>query len=131
MQRDIVSTTSAPAAIGPYSQGVKASGKFLYTAGQIPLDPSTMEVVGTTAAEQCKQVMKNLQAILTAAGTDFDHVIKTTIFLKSMSDFAAVNEVYGRHFTSHYPARATVAVVGLPKGAAVEMDAVAVVPGAG
>jgi len=130
MKREIVSTSDAPAAIGPYSQAVKASGAFLFTAGQIPLDPKTMNVVGETAAEQCAQVMKNLAAILSAAGTGFDNVVKTTIFLKSMSDFAAVNEVYAKAFAGSPPARSTVAVAGLPKDVLVEIECVALLPSA-
>ena len=125
MQREIISTTSAPAAIGPYSQAIKASGTLVFTAGQIPLNPATMEIVGTTASEQCTQVMKNLRAILEAAGTSFDHVVKTTIFLKFMSDFAAVNEVYGSCFTDAPPAREAVAVKGLPRGVNVEISGIA------
>ncbi len=128
MERAIVATSSAPAAIGPYSQGVKVSGALLFTAGQIPLDPHTMQVVGSTAAEQCTQVMKNLNAILDAAGTGFEHVVKTTIFLKSMSDFAAVNEVYGAVFSGTPPARSTVAVAGLPKDVLVEIECIALLP---
>lgn len=128
MHRVIVSTSSAPAAIGPYSQGVKATGTFVYTAGQIPLNPQTMEIVGTTAAEQCVQVMKNLQAILTAAGTNFNHVVKTTIFLRSMDDFASVNEIYGAVFTDAPPARSTVAVAGLPKNVLLEIECIALLP---
>ncbi|MCB1059168.1 MAG: RidA family protein [Calditrichaeota bacterium] len=126
--RDIVSTSDAPAAIGPYSQAVKAGGSLLFTAGQIPLDPKTMEVVGATAAEQCAQVMKNLAAVLEAAGTTFERVVKTTIFLKSMGDFASVNEVYAKYFPSAPPARSTVAVAGLPKDVLVEIECVALLP---
>jgi 2-iminobutanoate/2-iminopropanoate deaminase len=128
VKREIVKTASAPAAIGPYSQGIVASGAILYTAGQISLNPQTMEVVGTTAKEQCEQVMKNLAAILEAAGTNFDNVVKTTIFLRTMSDFAAVNEVYGSVFTGAPPARSTVAVAGLPKDVLVEIECIALVP---
>ncbi|MBK6767393.1 MAG: RidA family protein [bacterium] len=128
MKREIVSTDAAPAAIGPYSQAVKATGALLFTAGQIPLDPKTMKVVGETAAEQCAQVMNNLGAILFAAGTSFDSVIKTTIFLKSMNDFAAVNEVYAKSFSGSPPARSTVAVGGLPKDVLVEIECVALLP---
>ena len=126
--RDIVSTSDAPAAIGPYSQAVKAGGSLLFTAGQIPLDPKTMEVVGATAAEQCAQVMKNLAVVLEAAGTTFERVVKTTIFLKSMGDFASVNEVYAKYFPSAPPARSTVAVAGLPKDVLVEIECVALLP---
>lgn len=128
MQRKVISTPDAPAAIGPYSQGIVASGTFLYTAGQIPLDPRTMEIVGSNAAEQAAQVIKNLRAILLAAGTDFSHVIKTTIFLRTMNDFAAVNEVYGAEFSGAPPARSTVAVAGLPKDVLVEIECIALVP---
>ncbi len=130
MKREIVSTPSAPAAIGPYSQGVKVSGSLLFTAGQIPLDPQTMNIVGANASEQCAQVMKNLAAILEAAGTNFDNVVKTTIFLKSMSDFAAVNEVYATVFKGSPPARSTVAVAGLPKDVLVEIECIALLPSA-
>jgi 2-iminobutanoate/2-iminopropanoate deaminase len=129
MEKQIVKTTEAPAAIGPYSQAVIAGG-LMFLSGQIPLTASG-ELVQGTVAEQAEQVLKNLKAVLGAAGLGLEHVVRVGIFLTDMNDFSAVNEVYGRHFTSHYPARATVAVVGLPKGAAVEMDAVAVVPGAG
>lgn len=130
MTREIVSTSDAPGAIGPYSQAVRATGSFLFTAGQIPLDPQSMTIVGSTAAEQCAQVMKNLGAILVAAGTGFEHVVKTTIFLKSMSDFAAVNEVYAQAFPAKPPARSTVAVAGLPKDVLVEIECVALLPSA-
>lgn len=126
--REIISTKSAPAAIGPYSQAVKATGTFVFTAGQIPLDPKTMEIVGANAAQQCEQVMKNLAAVLNEAGTTFDRVVKTTIFLKSMSDFAAVNEVYAKSFTNSPPARSTVAVAGLPKDVLVEIECIALLP---
>ncbi|MCB9357978.1 MAG: RidA family protein [Calditrichaeota bacterium] len=128
MHREAVSTTNAPAAIGPYSQAVKCSGNLLFTAGQIPLDPKTMEIVGKTASEQCAQVMKNLGAVLSAAGTGFEHVVKTTIFLKSMNDFAAVNEVYAKSFSEAPPARSTVAVAGLPKDVLVEIECIALLP---
>ncbi|NUO18709.1 RidA family protein [bacterium] len=128
MKREVVTTNAAPAAIGPYSQGIKVAGSLLFTAGQIPLDPKTMEIVGNTAAEQCTQVVKNLRAILEAAGTDFDNVVKTTIFLRTMSDFAAVNEVYGSVFAKAPPARSTVAVAGLPKDVLVEIECIALLP---
>ena len=129
MEKQIVKTTEAPAAIGPYLRAEIAGG-LMFLSGQIPLTASG-ELVQGSVAEQAEQVLKNLKAVLGAAGLGFEHVVRVGIFLTDMNDFAAVNEVYGRHFTSHYPARATVAVVGLPKGAAVEMDAVAVVPSAG
>jgi 2-iminobutanoate/2-iminopropanoate deaminase len=128
MKREIISTSEAPKAIGPYSQAVRVEGMFLFTAGQIPLEPVSGELVGKTAAEQAEQALKNLQAVLKAGGSDLAHVVKTTVFLQSMSDFAAVNEVYARFFPKNPPARSTVAVAALPKGALVEIEAVAVVP---
>jgi len=119
-----VHTASAPAAIGPYSQAVQV-GNLLFCSGQIALDPKTMQMVGANAAEQAEQVMKNLTAVLTAGGAGLGQVARTTIFLTSMADFAAVNEVYGRHFGNHKPARATVAVKELPKGGLVEIDCIA------
>jgi 2-iminobutanoate/2-iminopropanoate deaminase len=121
---ETLNTDAAPAAIGPYAQAVKANG-MLFTAGQIPLDPATLEVVGTTVAEQTEQVMRNLNAVLTAAGCTFAHVIKTTVFLRDMSDFAAMNEVYARVFGDAKPARSTVAVAGLPRDVRVEIELVA------
>lgn len=121
---EIVHTDRAPAAIGPYSQAVKA-GNLLFCSGQIPLDPKTMEMVGSTAAEQAEQVMQNLASLLAAGGAGLPNVVRTTIFLASMADFAAVNEVYARHFGEHKPARACVAVKELPKGALVEIDCIA------
>jgi 2-iminobutanoate/2-iminopropanoate deaminase len=118
-------TDHAPAAIGPYAQAVKANG-FLFTAGQIPLHPETMTVVGTTVAEQTGQVVANLRAVLAAAGCDFSHVVKTTVFLRDMADFTAMNEVYAEAFGSAKPARSTVAVAGLPKDVRVEIELVAV-----
>lgn len=100
---------------------------MIFCSGQIPLDPETGEIVGTTAAEQCKQVMENLISVLAGAGVDFTTVVKTTIYLADMNDFAAVNEVYATYFEKDPPARATVQVAGLPKGARVEIDAIAVV----
>ncbi|MEY4672352.1 MAG: hypothetical protein RL148_136 [Planctomycetota bacterium] len=126
MKSTTVHTTSAPAAIGPYSQAVVHDG-VVYCSGQIPLDPATMQMVGANAAEQAEQVMKNLGAVLAAAGSGFDRVIRSTIYLTSMSDFVAVNEVYGRNFPTHKPARATVAVKELPRGALVEIDCIAAV----
>jgi len=124
MKLQPVHTASAPAAIGPYSQAVKAGG-LLFCSGQIALDPKTMQIVGSTAAEQADQVMKNLTAVLQAGGAGLPQVVRTTIFLVSMSDFGPVNEVYGRHFGDHKPARATVAVKELPKGGLVEIDCIA------
>lgn len=120
----IVSTDAAPKAIGPYSQAVLADG-VIYTAGQIPLDPGTGEVVGKTAAEQTDRVLKNLAAILAAAGSGLSHVVKTTVYLADMADFPAMNEVYARHFGAHKPARSTVQAAALPKHVRVEIDAIA------
>jgi 2-iminobutanoate/2-iminopropanoate deaminase len=122
-----VQTESAPAAIGPYSQGIIANG-FVYTAGQIPLDPQSMELVGgDDIAAQTEQVMSNLSAILDAAGSSLSGVVKTTVFLSDMGDFAAMNDVYGRHFGDHRPARSTVQAAGLPKNVKVEIEAIGVV----
>ncbi len=123
-----VSTQSAPRAIGPYSQAVEARGaRTLYLSGQIPLDPKTGELVKGTIEEETARVVENLRAVLAAGGAGFEHVVRTTIFLVDMADFPRVNEVYGRAFPSAPPARATVAVAALPRGARVEIDAVAVV----
>lgn len=119
-----ISTPDAPAAIGPYSQGVVVAG-FLYTAGQIALDPGSMTVVPGGVTEQTRQVMANLRAILTAAGSGFEQVVKTTVFLVEMEDFAEMNSVYAEAFGDHRPARSTVAVSGLPKGVRVEIEVVA------
>ena len=112
---DFVSTGGAPKAIGPYSQGIIAGG-LVFTAGQIAIDPASGDVVPGGIAEQTARVMQNLTAILRAAGSDLDRVVKTTVFLTDMADFAAMNEVYGKAFGSHRPARSTVAVASLPKG---------------
>lgn len=120
----VVTTDKAPKAIGPYSQAISA-GKLIFTAGQVALDPKTGEMVGKTAAEQTEQVLKNLAAVLEAAGTSFENVVKTSVFLADMADFPAMNEVYARHFGTHKPARSTVQAAGLPKNARVEIDAVA------
>lgn len=122
----IVHTDRAPAAIGPYSQAVVASG-FLYTAGQIALDPGTMQVVEGDVVTQAEQVMRNLAAVLTEAGSSWARVVKTTIFLADMADFQRVNEVYARHLGDARPARSTVAVSGLPRDVRVEIEAVALV----
>ena len=119
-----ISTTNAPAAIGPYVQGNIAGG-LLFASGQIPLDPETGEIVGSTIEEQTVQVMKNVAAILEAAGTDFDHVVKTTCFLNDMNDFAAFNAEYAKSFGEVRPARSAVAVEKLPKGALVEVEVIA------
>ena len=119
-----IATNHAPAAIGPYSQAIRC-GNMLYSSGQIPLDPATGNMVGENITEQAEQVMKNLQAVLTEAGTDFDQVVKTTCFLANMNDFAAFNAVYGSYITSA-PARSCVAVAALPKGALVEVEVIAI-----
>jgi len=125
--RTVISTPDAPAAIGPYSQGIVVSGgRTLYTAGQIPLDPKTMQIVEGNVRAQAERVMENLAAVLRAAGMDFNSVVRCGIFLKDMKDFGVVNEVYGRHFGDHRPARSTVAVATLPKDVLVEIDAIAV-----
>lgn|SRR6056297_1617126 len=122
--KKIHSTDKAPAAIGPYSQATSHNG-ILYCSGQIPLDPETMEIVGDNAKDQAEQVMKNLEAVLVEAGIDFSHVLKCSIFLADMDDFATVNEVYGARFKSDPPARETVAVKTLPKNVLVEVSCIA------
>lgn len=124
MPKQIINTTKAPAPIGPYNQAVKA-GDLLFVSGQIPIDPSTNELVTGSIKEEAHQSMKNIQAILTEAHITFEHVVKTTIFLSDMSLFAEVNEVYGSYFNGDFPARETVAVKGLPKGVNVEISVVA------
>ena len=123
-----VSTSGAPKAIGPYSQGIVANG-LLFTAGQVALDPATGELVAGGITEQTTRALQNLKAVLAAAGSDLTQVIKTTVFLVDMADFADMNEVYGRTFGSHRPARSTVAVAGLPRGARVEIEVIAAVSG--
>ena len=130
MTKSAVSTGQAPAAIGPYTQAIRV-GDLLYTSGQIPLDPRSMELVAGGIAEQTEQVMKNLGAVLAAAGAGFADVVKTTVFLKDLGQFAAMNEVYGRFLAGEgmiAPARSTIEVAGLPKGSLVEVELVAVVP---
>ncbi|HYK83170.1 MAG TPA: RidA family protein [Gemmatimonadales bacterium] len=114
----------APKAIGPYSQAVVVDG-MIYTAGQIPLDPRTGEIVGKTTGAQTEQVLRNLAAILTAAGSGLDLVVKTTVYLADIADFAAMNEVYAKHFAGHKPARSTLQAAALPKAVRVEIDAIA------
>lgn len=126
MPKEIVSTGEAPRAIGPYSQAVVA-GDLVFLSGQIPLDPATMELAGTDAAEQTEQVLTNLGAVLEAAGSSFRDTLKVTVYLQSMDDFSAVNEVYARYFDEASPARACVEVSRLPKDVLVEIDAVALV----
>jgi len=122
----IVTSPAAPSAIGPYSQAIIANG-VVYTSGQIPLAPETGEMVDGGVKEQTEQVISNLKAVLAAAGSDLAHVVKTTCFLTDMGNFSAFNEVYAKHFTGK-PARSTVAVLALPKGALVEIEAVAEIP---
>jgi len=132
MSIENISTPDAPRAIGPYSQAVKVTGpaKMVFCSGQIPLDAKSGEFIGAgDVRQQTETVMKNLSAVLTAAGASFSDVVKTTIFLTDLSDFAAVNEIYGRHFPNRPPARATVQVAALPKGALVEIEAIAAVEG--
>lgn len=126
MSRQIIYTDQAPAAIGPYSQAVRV-GPFVFTAGQIGLDPGTGQLVADDVAAQTRQVMANLAAVLAAAGTDLTRIVKTTIFLTDMADFPAVNAVYGSFFPAEPPARSTVAVAALPRGARVEIEAIALV----
>jgi len=121
-----VNTTKAPAAVGPYSQAVKIQcSSLVFCSGQVALDPAKGELIGETAAEQCKQAMNNLGEVLKAAGADFSKVVKTTIFLIDMGDFQAVNEVYASYFEADPPARATFQVAGLPLGARIEIEAIA------
>jgi 2-iminobutanoate/2-iminopropanoate deaminase len=127
--RTAISTSEAPCAIGPYSQAVIARGAMVFCSGQIALSPETGQLVGGgDVTAQTEQVMKNLGAVLRAAGCDFSHVVRTTIYLANLSDFATVNELYGRHFPGDPPARATIQAAALPRGALVEIDAIAVVP---
>lgn len=123
---EIVSTEAAPGAIGPYSQAVKAGG-FVFCSGQIPIDPETGEFVSGGVAEQTDQVLKNLTAVLKAAGSGLESVVKTSVFLADMGDFAAMNEVYGKYFDTNKPARATVQAARLPRDARVEIDCIATV----
>ena len=122
--REAVSTNQAPRAIGPYSQAVRAGG-LLCVSGQIPLDPATGSVIDADIAAQTHRVMQNLRAVLEAAGTSLDSVVKTTIFLTDLNDFGAVNDVYGGYFTPPAPARATVQVARLPRDVSIEIDAIA------
>jgi 2-iminobutanoate/2-iminopropanoate deaminase len=124
--KEIISTDNAPGAIGPYSQAVK-TGNMVFVSGQIPIDPATGQFVSEDVAEQTDQVFKNLRAVLEAAGSSLDKVVKTTVFLADMNDFAAMNEVYGKYFTADYPARATVQAARLPRDARVEIECIALV----
>ncbi|WP_184546855.1 RidA family protein [Mucilaginibacter sp. FT3.2] len=122
---EIINTNNAPAPIGPYNQATVA-GNFVFVSGQIPLNPATGELVTTGIADEAVMVMENLKAILTAAGIGFENIVKTSIFLTDMGTFAQVNEVYGKYFTSNFPARETVQVSALPKGVNVEISVIAV-----
>ncbi len=124
MEIGFVATGAAPKAIGPYSQAVTHGG-LIYTAGQIALDPATMQIVSGGITEQTEQVLGNLEAVLRAAGSELSRVLKTTVFLQSMADFSAMNEVYARRFGAHRPARSTVAAAGLPRNVLVEIEVIA------
>ncbi len=122
--KKVISSILAPAAIGPYSQAIEVNG-MVFTSGQIPLDPGTGELVGTTIEEQTERVMQNLKAVLAQAGVGFDHVVKTTCFLADLADFAAFNAVYGKYFPEDQPARSCFQVAALPKGAKLEVEVIA------
>jgi 2-iminobutanoate/2-iminopropanoate deaminase len=122
--RDVISTKEAPQAIGPYSQAIRTD-QFVFVSGQVAIDPSTQQVLGGDVAAQTDRVLKNLSAILHAAGSSLEKVVRSTVFLKSMGDFAAMNEVYGRYFKANPPARSTVEVARLPKDVLVEIDVIA------
>lgn len=126
MNRYPISTNDAPKGIGPYEQAIKANG-FIYTAGQIPIDPKTGNFVGGGISAQTRQVLENLKAVLEAGGSSLDRVVKATVFLKNMADFAAMNEVYAQYLGGAKPARSTVAVAELPRAALIEIDLVALV----
>lgn len=126
MERTQITTTQAPAAIGPYSQAIRC-GQFVYTSGQIALDPVTAELVGEDVQTQTYRVLQNLQAVLSSAGTSLANVVKTTVFLTRMSDFQAMNAIYATHFNTPAPARSTVAVAELPRKALVEIECIALV----
>ena len=122
--KEIIATDGAPKAIGPYSQAVRSNG-FVFVSGQVAIDPATQQVIQGDVAAQTERVLKNLSAILNASGSDLEKAVRATVFLKNMNDFAAMNEVYGRHFTSAPPARSTVEVARLPKDVLVEIDVIA------
>ena len=124
--KEIIATDRAPRAIGPYSQAVRA-GNLIFASGQIPIDPATGQFVAGGIAEQTEQVLKNVTAIMKAAGVDLDQVVRTTVFLADMEDFTAMNEVYGRFFAENPPARSTVQAARLPRDARVEIDVIAIV----
>lgn len=123
--KKVINTVMAPAPIGPYSQAIAAGG-LIFISGQIPSNPSTGEIVGGGIKAEAKQVMENIKAILTEAGLDFDHIVKTSIFLTDMQNFGQVNEVYGTYFTGQFPARETVQVAALPKNVNVEISVIAI-----
>jgi 2-iminobutanoate/2-iminopropanoate deaminase len=124
--REIVLTDRGPKPIGPYSQAIKANG-FLFASGQVAIDPKTNEFIGGDIKQQTERVLENVKGVLEASGSNLHHVVKTTVFLKDMNDFAAMNEIYGRYFTSAPPARSTVAAAGLPKNALLEIEVVALI----
>lgn len=124
MEKEIISTASAPKAVGPYSQAVKANG-FLYISGQLPIVPETGEFVSNDVVEQAEQCLKNVGAILAEAGMTYDNVVKATVFLTDIADFAKVNEVYAKYFKAPYPARSAFSITALPKGGLVEVEVVA------
>jgi 2-iminobutanoate/2-iminopropanoate deaminase len=126
MNKEVISTANAPKAIGPYEQAIKV-GEFVYASGQIPLDPNTGNVVEGDIKIQTRRAMENLKAVLEAAGSSLDRVVKTTVFLKNIGDFAAMNDVYAEYLGAAKPARSTVAVADLPRGALVEIDLIALV----
>ena len=128
--KKIISTAEAPAALGPYSQAVRV-GSTIYCAGQIPLDPKSGQIVSGGIVEQTRRVMENIGAVLKVEGLGFDHVVKTTIFLMDLNDFQTVNEIYGGYFKQKPPARSTVQIAGLPKGARIEIEATAMADDAG
>ncbi|MCX7746096.1 MAG: RidA family protein [Clostridia bacterium] len=127
MKMDVISTDKAPAAIGPYSQAVKF-GEMLFTSGQIPINPSTGELVTGGIEAQTRQVLENLKGVLEAAGTHLKNVVKTTVFIKDMNDFVTINKIYSEFFSSPYPARSCVEVARLPKDVAIEIEAIAILP---
>lgn len=125
--REVISTEDAPRALGPYSQAIRANG-FVFLSGQVAIDPATGYVVEGGVTQQTERVIENLKAVLEAAGSSLESVVKTTVFLKSMGDFSKMNDIYGRFFTANPPARSTVEVSRLPRDVAVEIDAIAVAP---
>ncbi len=127
MERKVITTPKAPLPIGPYSQAIAASGKFLFLAGQIAIDPSTSAIVDGDVRAQTRRICENIGAVLKEAGASFENVVKTTVFLRDMNEFGAMNEVYGEYFASSAPARSTVQVARLPKDVGVEIEVVALI----